>query len=153
MVTASVTYLRSLENNVSRTARLLELLVRVQTKPRFTAQELADEFGVSRRTMLRDLHDLSGMGVPLRSTPGPGGGYSLPRGGRRLSPSLTVDEAIALIVFYEGFLRYPDCPFSAQSLSAVTKLRAALPSEVVAELDRLRCHIAAATVQQPELTS
>ena len=29
MVTASVTYLRSLENNVSRTARLLELLVRV----------------------------------------------------------------------------------------------------------------------------
>jgi len=153
MVTASVTYLRSLENNVSRTARLLELLVRVQTKPRFTAQELADEFGVSRRTMLRDLHALSGMGVPLRSTPGPGGGYSLPRGGRRLSPSLTVDEAIALIVFYEGFLRYPDCPFSAQSLSAVTKLRAALPSEVVAELDRLRRHIAAATVEQPELTS
>jgi hypothetical protein len=29
MVTESVTYLRSLENNVSRTARLLELLVRV----------------------------------------------------------------------------------------------------------------------------
>jgi predicted DNA-binding transcriptional regulator YafY len=69
MVTASVTYLRSLENNVSRTARLLELLVRVQTKPRFTAQELADEFGVSRRTMLRDLHALSVMGVPLRCSP------------------------------------------------------------------------------------
>ena len=55
---------------MSRTARLLELLVRVQTKPRFTAQELAEEFGVSRRTMLRDLHALCGMGVPLRSTPG-----------------------------------------------------------------------------------
>src|ERR671920_2418698 len=94
MVTASVTYLRSLENNVSRTARLLVLLVRVQTKPRFTAQELADEFGVSRRTMLRDLNALSGMGVPLRSTPGPDGGYSLPRVSRRLSPSLTVDEAL-----------------------------------------------------------
>ena len=80
MVTESVTYLRSLEINVSRTARLLELLVSVQTKPRFTAQELANEFGVSRRTMLRDLHALFGMGVPLRSTPGPGGGYSLPRG-------------------------------------------------------------------------
>jgi predicted DNA-binding transcriptional regulator YafY len=34
--------------------------------------------------MLRDLHALSRTGVPLRSTPGPGGGYSLPRGGRRL---------------------------------------------------------------------
>jgi predicted DNA-binding transcriptional regulator YafY len=45
---------------VSRTARLLELLVRVQTKPRFTAADLAEEFGVSRRTMLRDLHALAG---------------------------------------------------------------------------------------------
>ena len=30
---------------MSRTARLLELLIRVQTKPRFTAGELAEEFG------------------------------------------------------------------------------------------------------------
>jgi predicted DNA-binding transcriptional regulator YafY len=127
---------------VSRTARLLELLVRVQTKPRFTAAELAEEFGVSRRTMLRDLRALCEMGVPLRSTPGPGGGYSLPRGGRRLSPSLTVDEALALIVSYEALMRYPVSPFSSQGLSAVTKLRAALPPDVVGELDRLRRHVA-----------
>jgi predicted DNA-binding transcriptional regulator YafY len=126
---------------LSRTARLLELLIRVQTKPLFTAAELAEEFGISRRTMLRDLSALSAMGVPLRSTPGPGGGYSLPRGGRRLSPSLTVDESLALIASYEALLRYPVHPFSTQSLSAVTKLRAALPREVVAELDRLRRHV------------
>jgi predicted DNA-binding transcriptional regulator YafY len=126
---------------LSRTARLLELLIRVQTKPRFTAAELAEEFGVSRRTMLRDLSALSAMGVPLRSTPGPGGGYSLPRGGRRLSPSLTVDEALALIASYEALLRYPVHPFSTKSLSAVTKLRAALPKDVVAQLDRLRRHV------------
>src|SRR5215203_2427957 len=141
MVTASVTYLGGSEENLSRTARLLELLIRVQTKPHFTAAELAEEFGVSRRTMLRDLGALSAMGVPLRSTPGPGGGYSLPRGGRRLSPSLTVDEALALIASYEALLRYPVHPFSTQSLSAVTKLRAALPGDVVAELDRLRRHV------------
>jgi predicted DNA-binding transcriptional regulator YafY len=126
---------------MSRTARLLELMIRLQTRPRFTAAELAGEFGVSRRTMQRDLAALSGMGVPLRSTPGPGGGYSLPRGGRRLSPSLTVDEALALIASYEALLRYPVHPFSTQSLSAVTKLRAALPRDVVAELDRLRRHV------------
>jgi len=120
---------------------LLELLIRVQTKPRFTAAELAEEFGVSRRTMLRDLAALTAMGVPLNSTPGPGGGYSLPRGGRRLSPSLTVDEALALIASYETLLRYPVHPFSTKSLSAVTKLRAALPSDVVAELDKLRSHV------------
>jgi len=126
---------------LSRTARLLELLIRVQTKPRFTAAELAEEFGVSRRTMLRDLSALSAMGVPLRSTPGPGGGYSLPRGGRRLSPSLSVDEALALIASYEALLRYPVHPFSTKSISAVTKLRAALPKDVVAQLDRLRRHV------------
>jgi len=66
----------------------------------------------------------------------------LPRDGRRLSPSLTVDEALALIASYEALLRsYPVHPFSTQSLSAVTKLRAARPSEVVAQLDRLRRHI------------
>ena len=92
--------------------------------------------------MLRDLRALSEMGVPLRSTPGPGGGYSLPRGGRRLSPSLTVDEALALIVSYEAFLRYSESPFSAQNVSTVTKLRAALPPDVVRELDGLRRHLA-----------
>lgn len=127
---------------MSRTVRLLELLVRVQTKPRFTAQELADEFGVSRRTMLRDMAALSEMGVPLLSTSGPGGGYSLPRGGRRLSPSLTVDEMLALIISYEALLRYPVSPFSAEGVSAVTKLREALPPDVVGELDRLREHLA-----------
>ena len=141
MVTTSATYFGIRRKNVSRTARLLELLITVQTKHRFTAAELADEFGVSRRTMLRDLAALSGMGVPLRSTPGPGGGYSLPRGGRRLSPSLTVDEALALIASYEALLRYPEHPFPTESLSAVTKLRAAPPREVVAELDRLRRHV------------
>jgi predicted DNA-binding transcriptional regulator YafY len=138
MATDGVAYLGDPEKEMSRTARLLELMIRVQTRPRFTAAELAEEFGVSRRTMQRDLAALSGMGVPLRSTPGPGGGYSLPRGGRRLSPSLTVDEALALIASYEALLRYPVHPFSTQGLSAVTKLRAALPKEVVAELDRLR---------------
>ena len=127
---------------MSRTARLLELMVRVQAKPRFTAAELAEEFEVSRRTILRDLQTLLGLGVPLHSTPGPGGGYSLPRGGRRLTPSLTVDEALGLLLSYEALLRYPVHPFSSEGISAATKLRAALPKDVVGELDRLRRYVA-----------
>src|SRR5215217_3631402 len=142
MVTTNVTDLRNGAEDLYRSARLLELLVRVQTRPRFTAQELAEEFRVSRRTMLRDLAVLSEMGVPLRSTPGPGGGYSLPRGGRRLSPSLTVAEALALIVSYEALMRYPVSPFPCQGPAAGTKVRTALPRDVVGELDRLRRHVA-----------
>lgn len=127
---------------MSRAARLLELMVRVQAKPRFTAAELAEEFEVSRRTMQRDLATLSEIGMPLRSTAGPGGGYSLPRGGRRLSPSLTVDEALGLIISYEALLRYPAHPFAPEGVSAVTKLRAALPKDALGELERLRRHVA-----------
>jgi predicted DNA-binding transcriptional regulator YafY len=129
------------EGILSRAARLLELMVRVQAKPRFTAQELAEEFGVSRRTMQRDLATLLRMGVPLRSTAGPGGGYSMPRGGRRLSPSLTVDEALGLIVSYEALLSYPAHPFAPKGVSAVTKLRSALPKDALGELERLRRHV------------
>jgi predicted DNA-binding transcriptional regulator YafY len=55
---------------------------------------------------------------------------------------LTVEEALALIVSYEALLRHAESPFRVQSLSAVTKLRAALPPDVVGELDDLRRHVA-----------
>lgn len=141
MVTDSGTNLRSV-GRMSRATRMLELLIRLEAKSRFGVDELADEFGVSRRTMLRDLQALSEMGVPLASRTGPGGGYSLIRDRRLLPLSLTVDEALGMLISYEGFLRYAQSPFSAQNLSAVTRLRAALPAETVQELDRLRRHVA-----------
>jgi predicted DNA-binding transcriptional regulator YafY len=129
------------EETMSRTARLLELLIALQQRPRFTVQEMANDFGVSRRTMLRDLHDLSAMGVPLVATPGPGGGYGLIARQRLLPLSLTSDEAIGIILSYEALLSYAQLPFAAQSLSAITKLRVALPPDIVQELDRIRQYV------------
>jgi predicted DNA-binding transcriptional regulator YafY len=65
---------------LSRTARLLELLIRVQTKPRFTAAELAEEFGVSRRTMLRDLGRSSVSTGPTSRSTGTGRGIEVCQG-------------------------------------------------------------------------
>ncbi len=127
---------------MSRMQRLLELLIKLQTKPRFTAGEMAEEFRVSRRTMLRDLAALSEMGDPLVSTPGPGGGYSLLPGRRLLPLSLTIDEALGVLMSYEAFLQYAQSPFSTASLSAVTKLRAVLPPDVVGQIDRIHRHVA-----------
>ncbi len=42
-----------------------------------TARELADRLEVSERTILRDIEVLSGSGVPVYATRGPGGGFSL----------------------------------------------------------------------------
>lgn len=127
---------------MSRTERLLELITTVRARPRFTVQEMADEFGVSRRTMLRDLHALSAMGVPLASVSGPGGGYSLPSPQHPVTLSFAADEALGLILSYEAVLRDAPSPFQAPSISAVAKLRAALPSDVLRDLDRLRERVA-----------
>jgi predicted DNA-binding transcriptional regulator YafY len=127
---------------MSRTARLLELMIAVRGRSRFTVDEMAAEFGVSRRTMLRDLHAVSEMGVPLSATPGPGGGYSLIAAARMPPLSLTVEEAIGIVISYESFLQYADTPFAAQSLSAITKLRNAMPPDIVRRLDDIHACIA-----------
>src|SRR5579875_272207 len=137
MVTATVTK----GAVMSRTERLLELLIKVQSTPRFTAEQMAAEFGVSRRTMLRDLQALSVMGIPLAARSGPSGGYELITRGRTLALSLTVDEALSMILSYEAFLEYAASPFAAQSLAAVTRLRASLPPDVVRQLDRIHRHV------------
>jgi biotin operon repressor len=126
---------------MSRMERLMEVLIKLQTKPRFTVQEMADELGVSRRTMLRDLQALSEMGVPLAAAPGRYGGYRLITQRRLLPLSLTVDEAIGMVLSYEAFLQYAQSPFAAQSLSAITKLRNAMPPDVVRALDRIHQHV------------
>ncbi len=132
---------------MSRAARLLELMIRLESGKRFAVSELADEFGVSRRTMLRDLQALSEMGTPLASSPGPGGGYWLIQDRRVLPLRLTVDEALGMLLSYENLLRYAESPFADQNLSAITKLRAALPGQTIQELDRIRRHIA--IISQP----
>jgi predicted DNA-binding transcriptional regulator YafY len=134
---------------MSRTARLLELLIKVQAKPRFTVGEMAEEFGVSRRTMLRDLQALSAMGVPLTSTPGPGGGYMLIQRRRLLPLALTLEEALGIVLSYESFIHYLQTPFIKQHLPTTMKLRSALPPDVVKELDRLKRHVAVIERQQP----
>ncbi len=128
--------------SLSRTARLLELMIAVRRTPRFTVEAMASEFGVSRRTMLRDLRALLDTGVPLVATPGPHGGYALIAEQRMLPLSLTVDEALGMVLSYEALLQYAESPFAAQSLSAITKLRNAIPRDTVQRLDELHRHVA-----------
>lgn len=129
---------------MTRAARLLELLIRLRGSPRLTAQELADEFEISRRTMQRDLQALADLGVRLVAAPGPGGGYTLARDQRLAPLTLTVDEALGVLLSYDAFLRYAQAPFAAEKEgpSASTKLRAALPTDVARELERLSRHVA-----------
>lgn len=126
----------------SRTERLLELLGLVQTRTRFTAAELARDVGVSRRTLLRDLQTLETLGIALESTPGPGGGYRIPWGRRRLALSFSLDEALALVIGHDAVRSLPAMPRASLSDQAVTKIRTVLPADVAEQLTTLRQHLA-----------
>lgn len=60
-----------------RAGRLVSLLLILQRRGRTTAAQLATELEVSERTILRDLDELSGAGVPVYAVRGPGGGFQL----------------------------------------------------------------------------
>jgi predicted DNA-binding transcriptional regulator YafY len=60
-----------------RAGRLVSLLTLLQRRGRVTAAELAAELEVSERTIFRDIEALSGAGVPVYATRGPGGGFQL----------------------------------------------------------------------------
>ena len=60
-----------------KTERLLETVFLLLGKKKVTAEELATRFGVSKRTVLRDMESLALAGIPLYGRQGKEGGFSL----------------------------------------------------------------------------
>lgn len=80
-----------------RAGRLLNLLLLLQARGRASAGWLAAETGVSVRTVLRDIDELSASGVPVRSVRGADGGFELIEGWRTRLTGLTPAEALASV--------------------------------------------------------
>ena len=57
--------------------RLFEIIYVLLDKKSVTAKELAEHFGVSRRTICRDIDTLSTAGIPIYTERGKGGGIRL----------------------------------------------------------------------------
>jgi len=81
-----------------RATRLVSLLLLLQLRGQLTAAELAEHFGVSIRTIHRDIESLGAAGVPVEALRGPAGGYRLSGGYRTKLTGLTAAEAEALFV-------------------------------------------------------
>ena len=57
--------------------RLVSIIMILLDKKRIGAQELADRFEVSPRTIYRDIDTINLAGIPIRSTSGVGGGFEI----------------------------------------------------------------------------
>ncbi|RUS45659.1 YafY family protein [Cohnella sp. AR92] len=121
-----------------KSKRLMELMMTVNRKRRFKVQELADEFGVSKRTILRDLQELSELGVPLYSEPGPHGGYQVVR--ERVLPPIAFTEGEAVSIFFavDALRHYVSLPFESESASALSKFYLHMPGDVRDRIDAMK---------------
>ncbi|MFI9206910.1 helix-turn-helix transcriptional regulator [Streptomyces sp. NPDC053253] len=108
-----------------RAARLIKLVLLLQSRPSMTAAELAAELEVSERTITRDALALSEAGVPVYADRGRAGGYRLVGGYRTRLTGLARGEAEALFLSgLPGALR--DLGLADAASAARLKVSAAL---------------------------
>lgn len=129
---------------MATTERVLALLGLFQSRPVWTAPELADRLTVTERTIRRDVERLRGLGYAIDADRGPAGGYRLHRGSV-LPPLVLTDEeavAVALCLRTAGLNGLVGEQAADPALRAATKLEGVLPSAARARVRSLAAAIA-----------
>ena len=101
-----------------------------------TVDELAEEVGASRRTILRDIGALRDEGFVIHSEPGRGGGLLLDPGSVQTTARLAVTEVFALLLGVAAMRAAGNLPFSGLADSGLAKIEKALPPEKLRDLRR-----------------
>ena len=85
--------------------RLLSITVLLLNRKRVVAQELADRFEVSVRTVYRDIQTLNGAGIPVVTYQGYGGGLCIPDNYKLSRQLLTFDDMLSILTTLKGVNR------------------------------------------------
>lgn len=119
---------------MSRSERLLDLVQTLRRHRRpVSGRALADELGVSIRTLYRDIATLQGQGAPIEGEAGLG--YVL-KPGFFLPPLMLDDEQIeALVLGARWVAKQPDARLAEAASDLLAKVAAVLPPDLRETLD------------------
>ncbi|MEU6368998.1 WYL domain-containing protein [Streptomyces sp. NPDC046931] len=128
---------------MNRTARLYALVEELRAAaPRpLTVAALAARFEVGTRTVQRDLQALMAAGVPVRTTPGRGGGWSIDPAMTLPPIRFTADEASALAAALAA--ADASVPYAGAARTAAQKIAASLTGPASAAARELAARIVA----------
>lgn len=121
---------------MNRIDRLQAIIIHLQSKRVVTAQELAERFDLSIRTIYRDIRALEEAGVPIGSEAGIG--YFLSDTYHLPPISFTKEEASALLIGAKFVEQMGDTSTKASNQSALYKIKSVLNSEEKEQLEVLQ---------------
>lgn len=122
-------------DNISRLSRLTSILLKLQSKPIVSVNQLAEHFEVSKRTIYRDLSSLEQAGVPI--VPIEGKGYSLMSGYNIPPVMFTESEANAVIFGEKLIAKTKDESLINEFNNAVDKIKSVLRNSEKEKVDFL----------------
>ncbi|GAB3263964.1 helix-turn-helix transcriptional regulator [Nocardioides dilutus] len=122
-------------------ARMLALLGLLQARADWSGAQLAQQLGVTDRTVRNDIDRLRGLGYPVDAVRGRGGRYRLGAGTKLPPLLLEDDEAVAVAVGLRAGLAVQG--IEETSARALAKLEHVLPARVRRRVNALRSAVTA----------
>ncbi len=111
-------------DTIKRFDRIVAILIQLQSRRIVRAQDLADRFEVSLRTVYRDIRTLEASGVPIASEAGVG--YSIMEGYRLPPVMFTREEAGSFVAAEKLMQKFTDRTLGSYHESAMYKVKSLL---------------------------
>ena len=112
--------------------RLVSIIMTLLDKKRMGAQELADMFEVSPRTIYRDIDAINIAGIPIRSISGVGGGFEI-------MPEYKIDKNVFstadLSAILMGLSSFSNVVRGDELVNALAKVKSFIPAEKAKDIE------------------
>ena len=112
--------------------RLVSIIMILLDKKRISAQELADMFEVSPRTIYRDIEAINMAGIPVRSTSGVGGGFEIMQEYKLDKKVFSTADLSALLM---GLSSLSNIVRGDELVNALAKVRSFIPADAAKDIE------------------